>query len=133
MSSPQPRDQHQGSTDPTLSPDAILFGELAPGPNRKPKRARRNERRQYPVLPPLDRHRTLQRGKGKKFCFSTDLHETPEYPEGRCYSWIEKPVGPGSRSGKASSWEIVDSSVRSHSTGSKAKGRSVELYEDELS
>ena len=119
-------------SDPELDPNSILFGALAPGVDRQAREVRPDRRRASSLLPPLDRFRVLQRGNGKKFCYSTDAFEHPEDHHPRWYSWVEKPVGPGARTGKAKHWELVEKTVRSHHRPSRAKGRAIELYEEDL-
>jgi hypothetical protein len=49
--------------------------------------------------------------------------------KGWYFSFVYKPVGPGARSGKAESWEFIESSLRKHRKRKDAKARAEKLYD----
>lgn len=76
--------------------------------------------------PPPFRWRYFQRGRGPMFAWAT----TPV--EGRFGSFVLKPVGAGSRSGKAERWDSVLSTVVEHRRRKDAKARALRLFRKHL-
>ncbi|MGH7487632.1 MAG: hypothetical protein ACREMY_18815 [bacterium] len=72
------------------------------------------------------RWRYFQRGRGPMFAWAT----TPV--EGKFGSFVMKPVGPGSRSGKAEQWDSVLSTVVEHRRRKDAKARALRLFQKHL-
>jgi hypothetical protein len=79
--------------------------------------------RMYPRPP---RFRYFQKGRGAMFCWTT------ERVEGMYGSLVLRPVGAGSRSGKAEEWVCDEDSISSHKLRKDAKARALKLYKESL-
>lgn len=72
----------------------------------------------------MPRFRYFQRHNGPMFSW------TVEKIEGRYASFVHRPTGKGSRSGKAEIWKLDDDSIRDHALRKDAKARALRLYRE---
>ena len=71
------------------------------------------------------RWRYFARGNGPMFYWTTERDGTGKYQSG-----VYRPIGKGSRSGKASRWEIDDDAISRHALRKDAKARALRLFRE---
>lgn len=84
------------------------------------------------LLPREARFAYWQRGRGPMFVYNTERLNTydPNDPgNGRFESAVFVPYGPGSRTGKATRWKVLDGSRSLHDLRRDAKDRAWRLYQ----
>lgn len=75
------------------------------------------------------RWRFFQTPDGYRFFWTTEKYEDDaHWMAGKYVSGVYKPVGKGSRSGKASRLELIESKCVGHKTRRAAKARALRLY-----
>jgi hypothetical protein len=84
------------------------------------------------MMPREARWAYWQKNGGPMFVYNTERIST-EYPDdpanGRFESAVFVPYGPGSRSGKAQRWRVLDESRSLHDLRKDAKARAYRLYQ----
>lgn len=81
---------------------------------------------------PEPRWAYFQRANGPMFCWTTE----PNPGDGKYASFVYRPVGKGARSGKATTWKLVESGkwkIVEHSKRRLAKARALRLFEADRS
>lgn len=78
-------------------------------------------------LPPAPRFRYFQKGNGPMFSWTVERFDDGDLA--LYASFVHVPVGPGSRSGKAQEWRMVEESISGHELRKDAKARALSLYE----
>ena len=81
---------------------------------------------------PEPRYRYFQRRNGPMFVWTVEAYHMPyDNPaEGKYESLIYEPIGKGSRSGKAKSWQVKDGSRSLHALRKDAKARALRLFRE---
>jgi len=84
------------------------------------------------MFPPEARWAYFQKRNGPMFVYNTErIHERyPTAAEGKFESAVFMPVGKGSRSGKATRFEVLEASRSLHELRRDAKARALRLYEE---
>jgi|SRR3954464_10879759 hypothetical protein len=72
------------------------------------------------------RYRYFQRGSGPMFYWTVEA----DTETGRYQSGVYRPIGKGSRSGKATSWKLDDAEVSRHALRKDAKARALRLFRE---
>lgn len=91
-----------------------------------PEFQRAMERITASVLGREPRYRYFQRGNGPMFFWTVE-----RAGDGRYHSGVYRPVGPGSRSGKATRWKMDDDEYARHALRKDAKARALRLYRED--
>ena len=74
----------------------------------------------------MPRYRYFQRDNGAMYCWTTERVD-----DGDFQSFVYRPVGKGSRSGKATEWELDEASISSSPLRKEAKARALRLFHEE--
>jgi hypothetical protein len=84
------------------------------------------------LLPKEARWAYWQKGAGPMFVYNTERLNLPnpaDVGHGRFESAVFVPYGPGSRSGKAKRWKVLEGSSSLHDLRKDAKARAWRLYQ----
>ena len=87
------------------------------------------------LMPQEARSRYFQKQNGPMFMWTVEpfyLHDQTDKAHGKYESVVYRPVGPGSRSGKAKAWKRDESTATLHVLRKDAKARALRLYEEWL-